>query len=113
MAYGGDDAQLTTPRREACRHMPAPMTGPQRWYASLLRGHYGYCGLPNASGALEPGASGAAVCGSTVSRPRASLAAAFTAKAVRSPAAVCELRGRFVPTVYANNEPTDARLERE
>jgi len=34
--------KLTALRQEAWRHMHAPMAEQQRWYASILRGHYGY-----------------------------------------------------------------------
>jgi len=33
--------------------MHAPMAEQQRWYASILRGHYAYYGLPNNSRALS------------------------------------------------------------
>ncbi len=33
--------------------MHAPMAEQQRWYASILRGHYGYYGLSNNSRALS------------------------------------------------------------
>lgn len=33
---------LTALRQEAWRHMHAPMGEQQRWYASILCGHYGY-----------------------------------------------------------------------
>src|SRR5438477_10331138 len=36
--------KLTALRQEAWRHMHAPMAEQQRWYASILRGHYGYYG---------------------------------------------------------------------
>jgi len=45
--------KLTALRQEASRHMHAPMAEQQRWYASILRGHYGYYGLPNNSRALS------------------------------------------------------------
>jgi len=45
--------KLTALRQEAWRHMHAPMAEQQRWYASILRGHYGYYGLPNNSRALS------------------------------------------------------------
>ena len=34
--------KLTALRQEAWRHLHAPMAEQQRWYASILRGHYGY-----------------------------------------------------------------------
>jgi RNA-directed DNA polymerase len=43
----------TALRQETWRHMHAPMAEQQRWYASILRGHYGYYGLPNNSPALS------------------------------------------------------------
>jgi hypothetical protein len=45
--------KLTALRQEAWRHMHAPMAAQQRWYASLLRGHYRDYGLPNNSRALS------------------------------------------------------------
>ena len=45
--------KLTALRQEAWRHMHAPMAEQQRWYASILRGHYRYYGLPNNSRALS------------------------------------------------------------
>src|SRR5215467_14723221 len=45
--------KLTVLRQEAWRHMHAPMAEQQRWYASILRGHYAYYGLPNNSRALS------------------------------------------------------------
>ena len=69
--------KLTALRQEAWQHMHAPMAEQQRWYASILRGHYAYYGLPNNSRALSAfhrrsGASGSAVYGSAVRRPGAS-----------------------------------------
>ena len=45
--------KLTVLRQEAWRHMHAPMAEQQRWYTSILRGHYAYYGLPNNSRALS------------------------------------------------------------
>ena len=45
--------KLTALRQEAWRHMHAPMAEQQRWYASIVRGHYAYYGLPNNSRALN------------------------------------------------------------
>ena len=45
--------KLTALRQEAWRRMHAPMAEQQRWYASILRGHYVYYGLPNNSRALS------------------------------------------------------------
>jgi RNA-directed DNA polymerase len=45
--------KLTVLRQEAWRHMHAPMAEQQCWYASILRGHYVYYGLPNNSRALS------------------------------------------------------------
>jgi group II intron reverse transcriptase/maturase len=45
--------KLTALRQEGWRHMHAPMAEQQRWYASILRGHYRYYGLPNNSRALS------------------------------------------------------------
>src|SRR5207248_324681 len=45
--------KLTALRQEASRHMHAPMAEQQRWYACIVRGHYGYYGLPNNSRALS------------------------------------------------------------
>jgi RNA-directed DNA polymerase len=39
--------KLTAVRQEAWRLMHAPMAEQQRWYASILRGHYAYYGLPH------------------------------------------------------------------
>ena len=45
--------KLTALRQEGWQHMHAPLAEQQRWYASILRGHYGYYGLPNNSRALS------------------------------------------------------------
>ena len=45
--------KLTALRQQAWRHMHAPMAEQQRWYASILRGHYAYYGLPSNSQALS------------------------------------------------------------
>ena len=45
--------KLTALRQQAWRHMHAPMAEQKRWYASILRGHYAYYGLPNNSRALS------------------------------------------------------------
>jgi hypothetical protein len=44
-------------RREAWRHVHAPLAEQHRWYASILRGHYGYYGLPQLPGVegIRPG----------------------------------------------------------
>ena len=34
-------------RQEALRRMHTPLTEQHRWYASVLRGHYGYFGMPH------------------------------------------------------------------
>ena len=50
--------KLKALRQEAWRHMHAPLAEQHRWYASVLRGHYGYYGMPhNCRGAerLPPG----------------------------------------------------------
>jgi RNA-directed DNA polymerase len=39
--------KLTALRQEARRQMHAPMAKQHRWYASILRGHYGYYGMPH------------------------------------------------------------------
>jgi hypothetical protein len=44
---------LTALRQAAWGHMRAPMAEQQRWYVSILRGHYVYYGLPNNSLALS------------------------------------------------------------
>jgi RNA-directed DNA polymerase len=40
-------------REEAWRLMHAPLTEQHRWYASVLRGHYGYYGMPHNYRALS------------------------------------------------------------
>jgi RNA-directed DNA polymerase len=45
--------KLTALRREARRLMHMPLAEQHRWYASVLRGHYGYYGLPNNFRALS------------------------------------------------------------
>ena len=39
--------KLKALRQEAWRLMHAPLAEQHRWYASVLRGHYGYYGLPH------------------------------------------------------------------
>ena len=39
--------KLTALRQEARRRMHMPLAEQQRWYASVLRGHYGYYGVPH------------------------------------------------------------------
>lgn len=39
--------KLTALRQEAWRLMHRPLTEQHRWYASVLRGHYGYFGVPH------------------------------------------------------------------
>jgi RNA-directed DNA polymerase len=39
--------KLTALRQEARRLMHTPLTEQHRWYSSVLRGHYGYFGLPH------------------------------------------------------------------
>ncbi len=39
--------KLNAIRQEARRIMHAPIAAQHRWYASVLRGHYGYYGLPH------------------------------------------------------------------
>jgi RNA-directed DNA polymerase len=39
--------KLTAVRQEAWRLMHTPLAEQHRWYASILRGHYGYFGLPH------------------------------------------------------------------
>ena len=39
--------KLTAVRQEAWRLMHAPLAEQHRWYASILRGHYGYFGMPH------------------------------------------------------------------
>jgi group II intron reverse transcriptase/maturase len=39
--------KLTALRQEAWRLMHAPLAEQHRWYASVLRGHYGYYGMPH------------------------------------------------------------------
>src|SRR5260221_8945056 len=45
--------KLKAMREEAWRLMHAPMAEQQRWYASVLRGHYVYYGLPHNYRALN------------------------------------------------------------
>jgi group II intron reverse transcriptase/maturase len=45
--------KLKALRQEAVRHMHAPLAAQHRWYASILRGHYGYYGVPNNIRALN------------------------------------------------------------
>jgi group II intron reverse transcriptase/maturase len=45
--------KLKALRQESVRHMHAPLAAQQRWYASILRGHYGYYGVPNNIRALN------------------------------------------------------------
>src|SRR5579864_2736985 len=39
--------KLKALRREAWRLMHAPLAEQHRWYCSILRGHYGYFGMPH------------------------------------------------------------------
>ena len=39
--------KLKALRQEAWRQMHAPLAEQHRWYASVLRGHYGYFGMPH------------------------------------------------------------------
>ena len=39
--------KLTALRQDAWRLMHAPLAEQHRWYASVLRGHYGYFGMPH------------------------------------------------------------------
>ncbi|MCW8308848.1 reverse transcriptase domain-containing protein [Acidiphilium sp. PA] len=39
--------KLTALRQDARRHMHAPLAEQHNWYASVLRGHYGYYGMPH------------------------------------------------------------------
>jgi RNA-directed DNA polymerase len=39
--------KLTALRQEARRRMHTPLAERQLWYSSVLRGHYGYFGLPH------------------------------------------------------------------
>ena len=39
--------KLTAVRQEAWRLMHAPLAEQHRWYSSILRGHYGYFGMPH------------------------------------------------------------------
>ena len=39
--------KLKALRQEAWRLMHAPLAEQHRWYASVLRGHYGYFGMPH------------------------------------------------------------------
>jgi hypothetical protein len=45
--------KLTALRREAWRLMHAPLSEQHRWYASVLRGHYGDYGMPHSNRALN------------------------------------------------------------
>ena len=45
--------KLKAVRQEAWRHMHKPLVEQHRWYASILRGHYGYYGLPHNFRALS------------------------------------------------------------
>jgi RNA-directed DNA polymerase len=45
--------KLTALRQEAWRLMHAPLAEQHRWYASVLRGHYGYYGMPHNYRALS------------------------------------------------------------
>ena len=60
--------KLKALRQEAWRLMHAPLAEQHRWYASVLRGHYGYYGMPhNWRGARRRsgrkcGASGSSAC---------------------------------------------------
>ena len=45
--------KLKALRQEAWRLMHAPLAEQHRWYASILRGHYGYYGLPHNYRALN------------------------------------------------------------
>ena len=45
--------KLKALRQEAWRRMHAPLAEQHRWYASMLRGHYGYYRLPHNSRALS------------------------------------------------------------
>ena len=52
--------KLTALRQEAWRLMHAPLAEQHRWYASILRGHYGYFGLPHNWRALNGVPAGSA-----------------------------------------------------
>ena len=39
--------KLTAIRQDARHRMHEPLTKQHRWYASVLRGHYGYFGMPH------------------------------------------------------------------
>ncbi|MER8792454.1 hypothetical protein NKH71_32375 [Mesorhizobium sp. M0983] len=39
--------KLTALRQDAWRLMHAPMAAQHRWFAAVLRGHYGYYGRPH------------------------------------------------------------------
>jgi RNA-directed DNA polymerase len=39
--------KLTAVRQEAWRRMHTPLAEQHRWYSSILRGHYGYFGMPH------------------------------------------------------------------
>jgi hypothetical protein len=45
--------KLTALRHEAWRHMHEPLAEQHRWYASILRGHYGYYGVSHNFPALS------------------------------------------------------------
>lgn len=45
--------KLKALRQEGWRHMHKPLAKQHRWYASILRGHYGYYGLPHNFRALN------------------------------------------------------------
>ena len=45
--------KLQALRQEAWRHIHAPLAEQQRWFASVLRGHYGYYGVPHNYPALS------------------------------------------------------------
>ena len=48
-----DQDKLKAVRQDAWRHMHKPLAEQHRWYASILRGHYGYYGLPHNFRALS------------------------------------------------------------
>ena len=45
--------KLKALRQDAVRRMHAPLAEQHRWYASVLRGHYGYFGVPHNIRALN------------------------------------------------------------
>jgi hypothetical protein len=50
--------KLKALRQEAWRHLHKPLAEQHRWLSSVLRGHYGYYGMPVATkNFIRPGAN--------------------------------------------------------